>query len=257
MSRDADGWLDRYLVDTSAPTVSSAARDLGVRVLIPMIVLLLINLAIGFGIVFLGGGLRSEDAVNVSLQAGRTPLLDSIARLASAAGSAPSNIGACLVFMVVVGLVTRQWWVAIIPGVALAIEALVDAVTSVLVNRERPQVEHLDAAMPTASFPSGHVGATLAQVLVLLFLAHQLSGTLYRVGLWIAALGFVVLLGWSRLYLGMHHLSDVAVGVLNGVAAAVLGWNYLRRSGRFRQPPDALGATPAATDPVADGFTHG
>jgi undecaprenyl-diphosphatase len=67
----------------------------------------------------------------------------------------------------------------------------------------------------------------------------------------------VVLLGWSRLYLGMHHLSDVAVGVLNGVAAAVLGWNYLRRSGRFRQPPDPLDATPAATDPVADGFTHG
>lgn len=223
------GWLNRYRIDVTEPSFSSAARDLGVRALLPMVTLLLLNLAIGFAIVGPGGGWGFETTVNVSLQAGRTPLLDSVARAASAMGSAPSNIAACLAFMAVVGWVTRQWWVAIIPGVALSVEAIVHAVTSVLVNRHRPQVEQLDAAMPTASFPSGHVGATLAQVLILLFFAYGLSSTLLRAVVGIIGLSAVAVLAWSRLYLGMHHSSDVAVGILNGVTAAVLGWNYLRR----------------------------
>jgi undecaprenyl-diphosphatase len=34
---------------------------------------------------------------------------------------------------------------------------------------------------------------------------------------------------YARLYRGMHHLSDVLVGFLNGIVRAVLAWNYLRR----------------------------
>lgn len=230
VKRGSSGWLDRYASDLSQPTVRSAVRDLGIRVLLPTFALLLTNLAIGFGIRGPGRGWAFEGALNVSLQSGRSGPLDNLARAVSAAGNAPSNIAACFVFMAVIWLVTRRWWVAIIPGVALSIEAIVHAVTSVLVNRQRPPVEQLDAAMPTASFPSGHVGASLAQLLILLFLSHQLSNAPARVALWIGALGFVAVLGWSRLYLGMHYPSDVAVGLLNGVAAALIGWNYLRRS---------------------------
>lgn len=81
---------------------------------------------------------------------------------------------------------------------------------------------------PTASFPSGHTGATLAQLLILLFLLHGLlGGRLARAAVWLLTLAFVGLLGYSRLYLGMHHVSDVAVGLVNGAVCAVLAWNYL------------------------------
>ena len=33
----------------------------------------------------------------------------------------------------------------------------------------------------------------------------------------------------ARLYRGMHHLSDVAVAMVNGVLAGLLAWNWLRR----------------------------
>lgn len=223
------GWLSRYEVDTAAPRPSSAARDLAVRALLPTIGLLLVNVAIGFSIVGPGRGWGFEASVNTLLQAGRTPLKDGLARAVSTAGNAATNIAACLLFMVVVWLVTRRWWVAILPGVALSIEAIVHAVTSVLVNRDRPPVEHLDAAMPTASFPSGHVGATLAQLLILLLLVRQWKSATGRIALTITVFAFVALLAWSRLYLGMHHPSDVTVGLFNGVVAAGLGWNYLRR----------------------------
>ena len=229
MASATRAWLSRYAVDTAEPTLSSAARDLGVRALLPTLGLVLVNLAIGFAIVGPGQGWRFEASVNTALQAGRTPFQDGLARAVSTAGNAATNIVFCVIFMVVIWLVTRRWWMAILPGVSLSIEAIVHAATSVLVNRDRPPVDHLDAAMPTASFPSGHVGATLAQLLILMLLTWQWNSTAGRLVLGIAAIGFVTVLAWSRLYLGMHHASDVAVGVINGIIAAGLSWNFLRR----------------------------
>ena len=36
-------------------------------------------------------------------------------------------------------------------------------------------------------------------------------------------------MGTARLYRGMHSLSDVLVGLANGIVCALLAWNYLRR----------------------------
>lgn len=220
-------WLDRY-DHLPAPTVRQAARDIGVRALAPMLLLLAANLAIGFAIVGPGAGWRFEDPINAALQQGRTPLLDALARGASAIGSAPGNMGGSVLFMALLYWRTRRWWVALLPGLALSLEAIVHAVTSTVVNRDRPAVEHLDAAQPTASFPSGHTGATLAQLLILLFLAQRLDSALAKAALAVLTIGFVAFLGFSRLYLGMHHVSDVLDGVVNGVVCAVLAWNYLR-----------------------------
>ena len=33
---------------------------------------------------------------------------------------------------------------------------------------------------------------------------------------------------WSRVYLGMHHPTDVAWGAVNGVACGMIAWMYLR-----------------------------
>ena len=38
-----------------------------------------------------------------------------------------------------------------------------------------------------------------------------------------------LLVGYARLYRGMHHLVDILVGMVNGIVCALLAWNYLRR----------------------------
>ena len=38
-----------------------------------------------------------------------------------------------------------------------------------------------------------------------------------------------LLVSYARLYRGAHHVSDIVVGMLNGVLCALLAWNYLRR----------------------------
>ena len=75
------------------------------------------------------------------------------------------------------------------------------------------------------SFPSGHTGAAFAFFGVLLF-ANRWRG-------WWALLAAAAI-GWSRIYLNVHHFSDVIVGALVGLVTASLVWERLEpRVDRF------------------------
>ena len=68
------------------------------------------------------------------------------------------------------------------------------------------------------SFPSGHTGAAFAFFGVPLFADR-------RHGWW--ALLAAAAIAWSRIYLNVHHLSDVMVGMLVGLVTAFLVWDRL------------------------------
>jgi membrane-associated phospholipid phosphatase len=98
---------------------------------------------------------------------------------------------------------------------------------TMLVDRERPPVRHLDEVPPTSSFPSGHTAATIALWGALAVLANERARSALVRNLFLV-LAFVVplLVASSRLYRGMHFLTDVLGGVLLGVlwlAATVSG----------------------------------
>lgn len=110
-----------------------------------------------------------------------------------------------------------------LPTAHLAITALTAvAVYKVLKKylvRERPfaslaGVEALTAPLDRHSFPSGH---TLHAVAFLTMIAH------YFPELWLLVLPFVISVAASRVILGLHYPSDVAVG-------AFLGWSLARIS---------------------------
>ena len=74
------------------------------------------------------------------------------------------------------------------------------------------------------SFPSGHT-ATGAGCYGTLALTAKKAG--WRI-LWIA---LIVVVGFSRLYLGVHTPADVAVGLVVGLISAFLMWALFRRFG--------------------------
>lgn len=223
-------FLARYRDDPDAPTLLSATRDLVVRAVLPGIALILVGLGAG---ALATGPLAArvgEGAINQTLQQGRTPVLDELARITSATGGVSGNIVICVFAVGLFLLVTRQWWMGLIPFVTLNLHTFVHLTTSTIVGRSRPPVEQLDIGQPTASFPSGHMGATTAQLLVLLFFGlSYVAGRVQRAVVALLLAGYLVVLGWSRLYLGMHYASDVTWGVANGVACGVIGWLFLRR----------------------------
>jgi len=98
------------------------------------------------------------------------------------------------------------------------------------------------------SFPSSHTAVTVAVVIALVpFLARPLA---------VAGIGYAVLVGWSRVYLGVHYPLDVLGGAGIGLAAGgvillALGM-LLRRKGRAESLQDAApGCGPPGPTPGA------
>jgi membrane-associated phospholipid phosphatase len=86
-------------------------------------------------------------------------------------------------------------------------------------RRERPFFPDPLATASTFSFPSGHALVSLAVYGALaVVLARHLSSTRYRALLFAGTAVLVLVIGFSRLYLGVHFLSDVLAGFAAGLA---------------------------------------
>lgn len=112
------------------------------------------------------------------------------------------------------------------PALAMSMASATHVVSSTLVGRERPGVERFGTVQPTSSFPSGHVGAMTALAVVVGRVVEPLPRTA-RVAVRAALVGYLGLLGWSRVYQGQHHASDVVAGYTNGVICGRLAWTTL------------------------------
>lgn len=73
------------------------------------------------------------------------------------------------------------------------------------------------------SYPSGHsLSSAAAYFTIGIFASEFIKGTLNRGILWTLTLGLISLIGITRLYLGVHYVSDVLAGILIGIAWASL-----------------------------------
>ena len=131
----------------------------------------------------------------------------------------PVVIGVCLV----VFAIKRRWLLAAFVLFAVALESGTYRATSLIVERNRPDVQRLEGLPVDASYPSGHTAASIALYGGLLLL---LCSRIRNRALWITALlvgiAIPLFVGWARAYRGMHHVTDVGAGILMGSAVLVL-----------------------------------
>jgi membrane-associated phospholipid phosphatase len=109
----------------------------------------------------------------------------------------------------------RQLADAALLPIVLAGAELLNLVLKLSFHRARPEVAfiHLD----TYSFPSGHAMISAAAYGALAYLAWGRVRTRGRRLVLIAGtVVLVALIGFSRLYLGVHYLSDVLAGIAGG-----------------------------------------
>jgi membrane-associated phospholipid phosphatase len=112
-----------------------------------------------------------------------------------------------------------------------------------VVGRERPPVPFALVDADGYSFPSGHATGTAAVMVITAWILTRwlIPWWTGRVVVWTVAIGSVFLIGFSRLYLGVHYVSDVLAGWMLGVAWAgavmLVGfwWDSTTRAGP-RQP---------------------
>ena len=149
----------------------------------------------------------------------------------------------------------RQRRLAVWVLVAALGSGVIDTVLKDLVRRARPALPHPVAEASGYSFPSGHALGTMVMFgVALLLVLPLLRRRAARVSAWVVAVVAVALVGFSRVALGVHYVSDVLAGWLVG-----LGWltvtvavfeSWRRSHGRRPRTPAEVvheGVDPAAS----------
>jgi undecaprenyl-diphosphatase len=179
---------------------------------------------LGWAVVTGAGPLLHVDrAVSEALYAGddRSRLVGILLQVATAPGL--TAFRAVVLLPVLAWLVLRRaWWTAAWVFVAAAGIGPLTTLLKDVVDRPRPQFVEGGARYASLSFPSGHSSGIVALVTIALVLAWPLLAPPAR-RTWLA-LGtlLVLLVGLTRMWLGVHFVSDVLGGWALG-----LGWTLL------------------------------
>jgi undecaprenyl-diphosphatase len=180
----------------------------------------------------LGAG-RVDHRILLDLYAGHRPLLADAARLITMLGD-----GRVVSLFAVVGAIVlilrKQSWPALVLVVGTALGKAVTEIQKYEFNRLRPDENPHLVVIHNLSFPSGHsANAMMTYVALALLLAAWEHRRFWVVG----AVALALLVGLSRVMLGVHWPSDVVGGWSYG-----LFWAFLiyvisrvgRRTGRAK-----------------------
>ena len=210
-------------------------RDFFTRVsggLVALLGIVLIGTLMAHSSRWTAGELHVLEAINTA----HTPFFDALTVGISVVFSPPFAATIALVVTVLVRLVTRRWGTAVKFAVIVTGSWLGSEVVKVLVHRQRPDASLLAHPLVTEtsySFPSGHTAFVASLALGLIIVAR---GRRWRSFAIVVGSACGLLVAFSRVYLGVHYVSDVVASlVYSAVAVSLLYllWNrYL--APRFR-----------------------
>ena len=209
--------------DSSVVTRTRAARAVPVAVGTAAACLVVVAL-LGYGVrTDFGPQLRLDGIVSDALYAGdhrAVPLSDLLAVL-TAPGLSWFRF---IVFLPVLVLLLRlrAWWTAAWLVTAVVLIGPLTGLLKIYFGRVRPDFAEGGARLESLSYPSGHSSGIATLVTVALIMAWPLLAG--RARHWALAAGvlLVLLVGLTRMWLGVHFLSDVVGGWALGV-----GWSLL------------------------------
>lgn len=192
------------------------------------VILFALTFALGFAAKWIVA-LRFE-SLDASVNRANSALLDKLALLLDKLDQV-TVVAVILIIVFVILLFVKGWRLALGAVVVTGLGWISTLVVKAVVAQPRPTtagLSHLLHVSPaTLSYPSGHVVFAAALVTAL---AMVCRGTLARTIVLVIGGLFVLLVMWSRLYVGVHYGTDVVGGVLNGVAGVLLFaglWNLV------------------------------
>ena len=160
----------------------------------------------------------------------RSPKLNKILQFITNIGDIYGYLAVVFISSIAFYLKFKNWRFVIQMIFVLGISALSNLALKQVINRPRPNVEHL-VSVTTLSYPSGHAMSAISFYGFLIYLFYG-----FKMNKWIKSgiiLFFTLLIfaiGISRIYLGVHFPSDIAGGFIAGliwVAFCIIIFNII------------------------------
>ena len=145
------------------------------------------------------------------------PFFVTLMRAASNSGSGPAWEGVTIALALLL-LVRRRIRLAVFVLVTNAGSSLLNGFVKTAVDRARPVVNHPLLHEPGKSFPSGHAQAAVVGYGVLLFVVLPYVRGVWRRVVVLVAVAMIIAIGFSRIALAAHYVSDVLAAYVLGLA---------------------------------------
>jgi membrane-associated phospholipid phosphatase len=160
-----------------------------------------------------------DDAIRGAIHQTATPSLTTAMIFFTRLGSV-WGISALFIFASAVLLYLRHKRAAMILWIMMAGEVVLDIAVKNSFQRARP-APFFDFPLPASySFPSGHAFASLCFFgAAARIVSTRTKNRAWKILVWLAAASLILIIGVSRIYLGVHYPSDVLAGY-----AAALVW---------------------------------
>lgn len=162
------------------------------------------------------GGLTWDISILTAIHQTAHPTLDRIASILTNFGTRWGVFPFSIAFSLIL-LSLRRWRSLTYFLIAMVGCGQINLLAKQVLHRARPDLWEYPLH-PNFSFPSGHAMSSMGLIAALAILTW---GT--RWCRWVVWLGsiFVIAIGWTRLYLGVHYPSDILAGWMLAIAWAV------------------------------------
>ena len=167
----------------------------------------------------------------------RDSTLNSLTHVGTLFGETITIVACTAITVVIFRVVFHRWRESVILTSCVVGQSLIFLVTTILIDRDRPPVPHLDDSPPTSSFPSGHTAASTAfwagAALIVAWHTRErwLGPLLAVVGLLIP-----IVVATCRMYRGMHYPTDTATSYLFSLALLAVAFRALPLGEGAREP---------------------
>jgi len=160
----------------------------------------------------------------------RSPELNKILQFITNIGDIYGYLVVGTISSIVFYLKFKNWRFVIQMIFVLAISALSNLALKQVINRPRPEIEHL-VSVATLSYPSGHAMSAISFYGFLIYLCYGFKmNKLIKLGVILFLTILIFSIGISRIYLGVHFPSDIAGGFIAGliwVAFCIIIFNII------------------------------
>jgi undecaprenyl-diphosphatase len=171
----------------------------------------------------------------------RTPTGIDLTHYGTLFGETPTIVGLTAITAVIFRVVYKRWRESVLLVLCVVAQSLIFLVTTILIDRKRPPVPHLDESPPTSSFPSGHTAASTAYYLgTALIIAWHTRQVWLKWLLVILGVLVPITVATCRLYRGMHYPTDILTSLLIGLTLLAVAFRVLPLSERDRANEPSL-----------------